>query len=297
MGAAKRLETGSAERNAFLVLKPLIKAMLPRSALQAAVNAHDAVNIHSTRKASFDARNLRPAVDLDMKAIFGDAAPAEAWRADQAAVASAFGAGERYGGVNPGDRQAIYHLIHSLKPRRVLEIGTHVGASTIHIARALRAAVPGGQLTTVDIADVNHPRTGAWAGVGLDRAPRNMLAQLGCADLVAFVVSPSLAFMAATEERFDFIFLDGDHSARAVYLETAAALRLLRPGGAILLHDFYPGGQPLYAGSGVIAGPDRALRRVRRECPSIAVLPLGALPWPTKDGSNMTSLALVAKTS
>ena len=280
-----------------MVLKPLIKAMMPRSALQAAVNARDAVNILSTRKAPFDARNLRPAADLDLKAIFGDAAAAEAWRADQAAVVSAFGAGERHGGINPGDRRAIYHLIHSLKPRRVLEIGTHVGASTIHIARALRAAVPGALLTTVDIADVNHPRTGAWVGVGLDRAPRDMLVQLGCADLVAFVVSPSLAFMAGTEERFDFIFLDGDHSARAVYLETAAALRLLRPRGVILLHDFYPDGRPLYAGSGVIAGPGRALERARRECPAIAVLPLGALPWPTKDGSNVTSLALVAKSS
>lgn len=280
-----------------MVLKPLIKAMLPRSALQAAVNARDAANILSTRKVSFDARNLRPTADLDLKAIFGDAVAAEAWRANHAAVASAFRAGEWHGGVNPGDRRAIYHLIHSLKPRRVLEIGTHVGASTIHIARALRAAVPGARLTTVDIADVNHPRTGAWVGVGLDRAPRDMLAQLGCADLVAFVVSPSLAFMAGTEERFDFIFLDGDHSARAVYLETAAALRLLRPGGVILLHDFYPGGRPLYAGSGVIAGPDRALERARRECPAIAVLPLGALLWPTKDGSNMTSLALVAKAS
>ncbi len=39
----------------------------------------------------------------------------------------------------------------------------------------------------------------------------------------------------------------------------------------------------------------RALRRIMRENPSIEVLPLGALPWGTKQGSNMTSLALVVK--
>ena len=79
--------------------------------------------------------------------------------------------------------------------------------------------------------------------------------------------------------------------------EAAAALKLLRPGGLILLHDFYPQGRPLYPGGDAIVGPDRALQRVRRECPEVSVLPLGALPWPTKDGSNMTSLALVAKAS
>ena len=35
------------------------------------------------------------------------------------------------GGVNPGDRRAIYSLIHYLKPISVLEIGTHIGASTV----------------------------------------------------------------------------------------------------------------------------------------------------------------------
>lgn len=270
---------------------------MPKSAILAAVGWRDAVQFLSTAKVRFDPRNLRPAAGIDLKAIFADPAVAEAWGNDQAAITPLFGSGEWFGGVNPGDRRAIYYLIHALKPKRVLEVGTHVGASTLHIARALRAAAPDALLTTVDISDVNHPQLGAWVGVGLARAPRDTLAALDCAQRVNFVVKPSIEFMTEAEEKFDFIFLDGDHSASAVYLETAAALRLLRPGGVILLHDFYPDGRPLYAGSGVIFGPDRALQRVRRECPAIAVLPLGALPWPTKDGSNVTSLALVGKAS
>src|SRR3954463_5653585 len=39
-------------------------------------------------------------------------------------------------GVNPGDRRALYYLLRALRPRSVLEIGTSVGASTIHIAGA-----------------------------------------------------------------------------------------------------------------------------------------------------------------
>ena len=42
------------------------------------------------------------------------------------------------GGVNPGDRRALYYLVRALGLKRVLEIGTNVGASTIHIAAAMK---------------------------------------------------------------------------------------------------------------------------------------------------------------
>jgi hypothetical protein len=76
----------------------------------------------------------------------------------------------------------------------------------------------------------------------------------------------------------------------------AAALPLLNEGGLILLHDYYPGAEALYPDQATIAGPFHAMERIRRECPAIAVLPLGELPWPTKQGVTATSLAVVAKT-
>jgi hypothetical protein len=42
------------------------------------------------------------------------------------------------GGVNVGDRRALYYLVRALRPRRVLEIGTDVGASTMSIAATQR---------------------------------------------------------------------------------------------------------------------------------------------------------------
>jgi predicted O-methyltransferase YrrM len=50
----------------------------------------------------------------------------------------------------------------ALNPRKVLEVGTHIGASTIYIAAALKRLNEGGKLTTVDIIDVNHPEQGSW---------------------------------------------------------------------------------------------------------------------------------------
>jgi predicted O-methyltransferase YrrM len=100
--------------------------------------------------------------------------------------------------------------------------------------------------------------------------------------------------MRATDQRFDFIFLDGDHAARTVYEEVSLALPLLNKEGLILLHDYYPDAKPLYPHCAAIGGPFHALRRVHNENPVIEVLALGELPWPTKQGTNMTSLALVA---
>jgi hypothetical protein len=45
----------------------------------------------------------------------------------------------------------------------------------------------------------------------------------------------------------------------------------------------------------VVPGPFQAIERLRAEGAPLKVLPLGALPWPTKLGSNMTSLALLCR--
>ena len=69
--------------------------------------------------------------------------------------------------VNPGDRRALYYLVRHLRPRSVLEIGTHLGASTVHIAAALRLtqqddAQTNSRVTTVDIKDMNDQATMPW---------------------------------------------------------------------------------------------------------------------------------------
>jgi cephalosporin hydroxylase len=66
--------------------------------------------------------------------------------------------GDKAGAVNPGDRRAIYYLTRALKPKSVLEVGTHLGASTAMFALALRdSGVTSPKLTTVDLLDVNGP--------------------------------------------------------------------------------------------------------------------------------------------
>ena len=283
-------------------MKQAIKDALPPPALKKAqqimaVYRHAKNELHfmSLSKKDFNAQFLRPANALSLEDIFADKDIQKAWNDDHKDIAKVYGHDDNFAGVNPGDRQALYYLIMALKPQNTLEVGTHIGASTLHIARALKRVNEGGKLTTVDILDVNHPETGPWKEVGMAQSPQDFANTLGCGDDITFRCGPCLKFMNETSERFDFIFLDGDHTPQAVYLEIDAALNLLNENGVILLHDFYPEGKPLYPDNNIIDGPFKALRRISRENPEIDILPLGELPWPTKQGTSVTTLALVVK--
>lgn len=280
----------------MLAMKQALKKILPRPALHAVHKiraAGEARTLAGLAPLALNTDMLLPATHSDLVAFL--ATPTPFWDEDHADIAAILGDDDRAGGVNPGDRRALYTLVTALQPQKVLEVGTHIGASTHYIARAL-ARGGDGILTTVDIADVNHSESGAWKAAGLHQSPQASAASLGTAGRVQFVTRPAVDYMRASDARFDFIFLDGDHRAPAVYTELAAALDLLNPGGVILLHDYYPDARPLFADGNIIAGPCHALARAMREQPSLTVLPLGALPWATKLGSNVTSLALVART-
>jgi predicted O-methyltransferase YrrM len=279
------------------IIKQAAKAVLPTPFLNRYVNAVGQLQLQKVPTKRFDAGNLRSFASPELFRIFHTRWLLPAWEEDDATIAGLFGGGDYSGGVNPGDRRALYYLIMALKPRNVLEVGTHIGASTIYIATALKRLNEDAKLTTVDITDVNDPERGSWKKVGMTRSPANLAAEFGLLDRLQFHTSPSLEFMRVTDQQFDFIFLDGDHAARTVYEELCSALPLLHKGGLILLHDYYPDAKPLYPHSATIGGPFHALRRVHKEQPLIEVLPLGELPWPTKQGTNVTSLALVVKSS
>ena len=202
------------------------------------------------------------------------------------------------GGINHGDRRAIYSLVRYLRPSKILEIGTHVGASTTVIAQAMqrnKAEGSSGCLTTVDIRDVNCCTDKPWLKFRCEFSPREILQQLKMESLVNFVTDSSIDFLSKTSDRYDLIFLDGDHAAATVYREVPLALRCLRPSGVILLHDYFPKCQPLWRDGVAIPGPFLAVNRLQREGFSIYPEPLGNLPWPTKQGSTATSLALILR--
>lgn len=276
------------------MMKQFIKKVLPKSILRLILDSRDLVRLGQVPTLSFDCEKLKPANDFKLTDIFSDQKIRKSWKNNYKEIQAVFGDHSTLGGINPGDRRAIYYLITALKPKKVLEIGTHIGASTLYIACALKNLTYSAKITTVDILDVNQDQA-PWRSLGLAMPPRDFAQKLNCLDHISFQVSPALEFMKNADETYDFIFLDGDHSSPAVYREVSMALNLLNPGGVILLHDYYPDAQPLFSNGVIIPGPFRAINRIYKENKNIEIQPLGNLPWPTKLGSRMTSLAVVTK--
>jgi len=245
-----------------------------------------------------DANNLRTRKDLFLENIFYDDRIEHLWNKSKAGI-DKMSMPHGTGGVNAGDRKAIYYLICKLEPASVLEIGTHIGASTVHIAAALymsriRLGI-NAQFTSVDMVDVNSHETKPWLNYGSKHSPAEMINKLNYGSFVNFAVDTSLNYAANCTEKYDFIFLDGSHAASIVYQEIPMFLKLLNPDGLILLHGYFPSLKPLWSKGTIIPGPYLATERLVKEGVNLDILPLGNLPWPTKQRSNATSLALLLR--
>jgi len=115
--------------------------------------------------------------------------------------------------ISPLEGRLLQSLARMIGARRILEIGTLGGYSTIWMARALPSD---GRLVTLEL----DPHHAAVASRNIERA--------GLGDRVEVRVGRAAASLAALEaeagEPFDLVFIDADKRSNPDYL--AAALRL-----------------------------------------------------------------------
>lgn len=277
------------------ILRNIYQNTIPTSIANRIRTRFDSQQLAGIPTEEFNFRSLRATSPEELTQVFGDRELEVAFLADQK-ILSKLELPESTGGVNLGDQKAIYFLIRHFKPRNVLEVGTFVGCSTVHIALALKD-IEGARLTTVDINDVNDEQERPWEKHGAGHSPSENVGKIGCQDMVSFHAEDSRRYLSGYEgEKYDFVFLDGNHDATFVYYEVAQALKILSPGGVILLHDYFPGGKsPWKEVKRTIPGPHLAVDRIMRENQnSVSVLPLGQLPWKTKMNSHMTTLAILS---
>jgi predicted O-methyltransferase YrrM len=142
-------------------------------------------------------------------------------RALEAALAS-----NREGGlpaidVSPAQGKLLNLLARMISAKRILEVGTLGGYSTIWLARALQ---PGGKVVTLEL-DPHHAKV---AQGNVDKA--------GLSGSVDIRVGPALKSLEAlgkeAGEPFDLIFIDADKPNNPNYLSWA--MRLSRPGTVIV---------------------------------------------------------------
>jgi predicted O-methyltransferase YrrM len=138
--------------------------------------------------------------------------------------------------VSPSQGKLLHLLVRLIGARRVLEIGTLGGYSTIWFARALP---PDGIVVTLE-ADPRH------AAVA-----RNNIARAGLSERVDMRVGRAIDTLpllhAERGDPFDFILIDADKSSNPDYLEWS--LRLARPGTLIVADNVVRNGTVLEADS------------------------------------------------
>ena len=130
--------------------------------------------------------------------------------------------------VAPVNAKFLHLLARIASARRVLEVGTLGGYSTIWFARAVGE---GGCVVTIEA----EPANAEIARANLERA--------GVADRVNVRVGRGadvLPTLAGTEP-FDLVFIDADKESNTIYLDWAA--RLGRPGTVVVLDNVVRGGE------------------------------------------------------
>ncbi len=153
-----------------------------------------------------------------------------------AALAASEAAGLPAIHVTPNQGKLLHLVARIHGARRILEIGTLGGYSTIWLARALPE---GGRLITLEA----EPRYAAVAFTNLERAGMadRVELRLGlAADLLAVLVAEHAANRA---EPFDLTFIDADKENTAAYFDFA--VRLSRPGGLIIVDNVVREGKVL----------------------------------------------------
>lgn len=165
-----------------------------------------------------------PDVDtfLDATVLGDDPALAEALQASDAAGLPQIAVSAQQG-------KFLSLLAGAIRARRILEIGTLGGYSTIWLARG---AGPRARVVTLEY----EPRHAEVARANLQRA--------GVADRVEVIVGAALDTLPTlTGDPFDMVFIDADKENNVAYLQWA--VRLARPGSVVVLDNVIRHGQIL----------------------------------------------------
>jgi len=112
-------------------------------------------------------------------------------------------------------------LVATIRAKRILEIGTGIGYSTIWLARA--AQRHGGHVTTIEISE------------RLAEEAQKNIEQAGLIEAVTILIGDAERIVPRLTDPFDLIFQDGEKGLYPRLLSDC--LRLLRKGGLLVADD------------------------------------------------------------
>lgn len=150
--------------------------------------------------------------------------------------------------IGSGGAAALTFLASAIGARSVVEIGTGVGVSGLHLIGGM---APDGILTSIDVEAEHH------------RAARKAFTEAGIASTRTRLINGRAldVLPRLTDGAYDLVFVDGNKTEYPQYV--AEALRLLRPGGILIV-------------DGALAG-DKVADPTQRDAETVAVREAGRL--------------------
>ena len=151
-----------------------------------------------------------------------------------------------------GHREVLSWIAAMYRPESFLEIGVQDGGSL----RAVLSAHHPARLTLCDDWGLAYGGTGR----GSHDHVTALLAELAFQGVVTWLDGRSDERLPELpSERYDTVHVDGDHSAPGALYDLVEAGRLLRPGGAIVIHDlqFQPVSRAVRLFNGMLDVPYR----------------------------------------
>ena len=141
------------------------------------------------------------------------------------------------GEMPPGELASLCSLARIFKPRRVVEIGTAGGWTTLHLARN----TPGDcRIFTVDLPPVSASHAARFSDPHLVRAAGNAARDFGNEPKITQILhdSTTLEWDRLLDGPVDFALIDGSHLYEHVRADTERLWNVLAPGAVVLWHDY-----------------------------------------------------------
>lgn len=128
---------------------------------------------------------------------------------------------KRYRNIEPDSAYYIAMMIRIQQSKKILEIGTSTGYSTLWMADA--ALVTGAQITTIEIEPSRSAQAQGYAK------------ELDLAQCIEFWIGDAQEFLQQDQQHYDLILLDAERDAYVSYWPDLQ--RLLNPKGGVLIVD------------------------------------------------------------
>lgn len=129
-------------------------------------------------------------------------------------------------------------MVRIIKPKIIFEIGTFDGASSVHFA--LNSVDSEAKIYTIDLPIVNELQFPEIEWDFLKERKPGYFIKHYETTAVHELFGNSIDFdFSPFYGQVDLMFIDGNHNAEYIRHDTAEALKMVKPGGVIVWHDYF----------------------------------------------------------